>query len=67
MYMSKNKKPKGKLKDSLSHIIRKVFTENSDSSLNMDTQFAELDESTEELIHGIGFATLFSRRVCIPH
>jgi len=32
--MSKNKKPKKKLKDSLSHIIRKVFTENSDSSLN---------------------------------
>jgi hypothetical protein len=25
---------------------------NDDSSLNMDTQFAELDESTEELIHG---------------
>ena len=31
--MSKHKKPK-KLKESLSHIIRKVFTENSDSSLN---------------------------------
>ncbi|HIP32796.1 MAG TPA: ribonuclease R, partial [Crocinitomicaceae bacterium] len=32
--MSKGKKSKKKLKQSLSHIIRKVFTENSDSSLN---------------------------------
>ncbi|MEJ6615441.1 MAG: ribonuclease R [Crocinitomicaceae bacterium] len=32
--MSKNNKPKRKLKDSISHIIRKVFTKNSDSSLS---------------------------------
>ena len=32
--MSRHKKPKKKLKQSLTHIIRKVFTENSDSSFN---------------------------------
>ncbi|MBL1279002.1 MAG: ribonuclease R [Fluviicola sp.] len=41
--MSKRKKPKKKLQQSLKHIIRKVFTENSESSLNHKQVCALID------------------------
>lgn len=54
--MSKYKKPK-KLKESLSHIIRKVFTENSDSSLN-HKQVCALVNVKEAALRKLVFTTL---------
>jgi len=54
--MSKYKKPK-KLKESLSHIIRKVFTENSDSSLN-HKQVCALVNIKETALRKLVFTTL---------
>lgn len=55
--MSKKKKPKKKLKDSLSHIIRKVFTENSDSSLN-HKQVCALINVKENALRKLVYTTL---------
>lgn len=54
--MSKYKKPK-KLKESLSHIIRKVFTENNDSSLN-HKQVCALVNIKETALRKLVFTTL---------
>lgn len=54
--MSKYKKPK-KLKESLSHIIRKVFTENSDSSLN-HKQVCALVNIKESALRKLVYTTL---------
>lgn len=54
--MSKYKKPK-KLKESLSHIIRKVFTENRDSSLN-HKQVCALVNIKENALRKLAYTTL---------
>lgn len=55
--MSKNRKPKNKLKDSLTHILRKVFTENSDSSLN-HKQVCALVNIKENALRKLVYTTL---------
>lgn len=55
--MSKSKKPKKKLRASLSHIIRKVFTQNPDSTLN-HKQVCQLLDIREGALRKLAFTVL---------
>lgn len=55
--MSKHKKPKKKLRQSLTHIIRKVFTEKSDSTLN-HKQVCGLIDVRESAIRKLVYSVL---------
>lgn len=55
--MSRHKKPKKKLKQSLSHIVRKVFSENPESTLN-HKQVCALIDARESAIRKLVFNVL---------